>query len=157
MQERLLAHRPNFAVVPREWQVREYITAIERACQQLQQGKVQELRGEIKAILKKTPPSKLNNTKEEHQALKQLKKDENRMVLTAVKGMSLVVLDKEDYIQKSEELLQQPNYKILASDPTTKHKIKLISLLKSIKADGGINDNLYNFLMLRYLIHGKLC
>ena len=62
----------------------------------------------------------------------------------ADKGVSLVVLDKEDYILKAEELLQQPNYKILATDPTTKHKNKLISLLKSIKAEGGINDNLYN-------------
>ena len=60
-----------------------------------------------------------------------------------LKRMSLVVLDKEDYIQKAEELLQQPNYKILTSDPTTKHKNKLIALLKSIKADGGMNDNLY--------------
>ena len=65
------------------------------------------------------------------------------MVLTADKGVSLVVLDKEDYIQKAEELLQLPKYKILTSDPTTKHKNKLISLLKSIKADGGMNDNLY--------------
>ena len=141
-QESLLAHGPNFAIVPRELTVLEYITSIESTCQQLQQGKAEELRGEIKAILKKTPPSKPNITKEEHQALKQLKKDKNRMVLTADKGVSLVVLDKEDYIQKSEELLQQPNYKILPSDPTTKHKNKLISLLKSIKAEGGINDKL---------------
>ena len=54
-----------------------------------------------------------------------------------------MVLDKEDYIPKSEELLQQPNYKILPLDPTTKHNNKLISLLKSIKAEGGINGNLY--------------
>ena len=58
------------------------------------------------------------------------------MVLTVDKGVSLVVLDKEDYIHKAEELLQQPNYKILTSDPTTKHKNKLIALLKSIKAEG---------------------
>ena len=144
VQERLLAYRPNIAIVPREPPVLEYITAIERTCSQLQQGKAEELRGEIKAIIKKTPPPKLDITKEEHQALRQLKKDENRMVLTADKGVSLAVLDKEDYIQKAEELLQQqPNYKILPSDPTTKHKNKLIALLKAIKTDGGINDSLY--------------
>ena len=142
-QERLLAHGSNFAIVLREPPVLEYITAIERTCSQLQQGKVEELRGKFKAILKKTPPSKPNITKEEHQALRQLKNDENRMVLTVDKGMSLAVLEKENYIHKAEELLQQPNYKILALDPTTNHKNKLISLLKSIKADGGINDNLY--------------
>ena len=45
----------------------------------------------------------------------------------------------KEYIQKSEELLQQPNYQ----DPTTKYKNKLISLLKSIKAEGGMDDNTY--------------
>ena len=129
--------------MPREPSVLEYITAIERTCSQLQQGKVEELRGEIKAILKKTSTSKSNITKEECQALRKLKKDENRMVLTADKGVSLVVLDKEDYIHKAEELLQQPNYKTLTSDPTTKHKNKLVALLKSIKAEGGMNDSLY--------------
>ena len=134
---------PNFAVVPREPPILEYITAIERTCAQLQQGKAEELRGEIKAILKKISTSKSNITKEEHQALRKLKKDENRMVLTADKGVSLVVLDKEDYIHKAEELLHQPNYKTLTSDPTTKHKNKLIALLKTIKAEGGMNDSLY--------------
>ena len=59
-EERLLAHRPNLAVVPRELPVLEYITTIERTCSQLQQGKTEELRGEIKAILKKTSTSKSN-------------------------------------------------------------------------------------------------
>ena len=101
-EERLLSQGPTFAVVPRELPVLEYITAIERTCAQLQQGKAEELRGEIKAILKKTSTSKSNITKEEHQALRKLKKDENRMVLTVDKGVSLVVLDKEDYIHKAE-------------------------------------------------------
>ena len=60
------------------------------------------------------------------------------MILTADKGVSLVVMDKEDYIEKSEELLSKTTYKILPSDPTTRHKNKLITLLKSIKAEGGI-------------------
>ena len=126
-------HGPNFAVVPREPPILEYITVIERTCIQLQQGKVEELRGEIKAILKKISTSRPNITKEEHLALSKLKKDEDRMVLTADKGVSLVVLVKKDYIHKAEQLLQQPNYKILTSDPTTKHKNKLIALLKTIK------------------------
>ena len=65
------------------------------------------------------------------------------MVLTADKGVSLVVLDKEEYIQKAQHLLHQSNYKSLTTDPTTRHKNKLITLLKTIKSQGGINDNLY--------------
>ena len=144
-EERLLAYGPNFAVVPRELPILEYITAIEKSCTQLQQGKVEELRGEIKAILKKisnSRPNKSNITKEEHQTIRKLKKDGNRMVLTVDK-VSLVVLDKEEYIQKAKQLLHQPNYRTLTTDPTTKHKNKLIALLKTIKTQGGMNDNLY--------------
>ena len=54
-----------------------------------------------------------------------------------------MVLDSEDYTAKSEELLHQPNYKILKADPTNKYKNKLIGLLKTIKAEGGIDDNIY--------------
>ena len=64
------------------------------------------------------------------------------MIPTADRGVCLVVMDKEDYIEKSEELLLKPTYKILPSDPTTKHN-KLITLLKSIKAEGGIKENTY--------------
>ena len=145
-EERLLAHGPNFSVVPKELPILEYITAIEKSCSQLQQGKAEELRGEIKSILKKisnSRPYKSNITKEEQQAIRKLKKDENRMVLTADKGVSLVVVDKEDYIKKAEHLLQQSNYKKINSDPTNKHKNKLIGLLKTIKTQGGMNDNLY--------------
>ena len=106
------------------------------------QGKAEELREEIKSLLKKTHNIKPNIPKEEYQALKQMKKDNTRMVLIVDKGMSMVV-DREEYIQKSEELLHQPNYKILQSDPTNKYKNKLISLLKSIKAEGGMDENTY--------------
>ena len=59
-----------------------------------------------------------------------MKRDNNRMVLTADKGVCLVVMDKEDYIEKSEELLSKSTYKILPSDPTTRYKNKLIALLE---------------------------
>ena len=65
------------------------------------------------------------------------------MVLTADKGVSMVVMDREDYKKKSEELLSQSTYRVLPSDPPTKQKNKLIALLKTIKAEGGISDNIY--------------
>ena len=142
-QEQVLAHGPNFAIVPKVPPVLEYKVAIKKACQQLKQGEVEELTGEIKSIIKKISPPTPNISKEEHQAIQQLKKDNTRMILTADKGVCMVVMDKDDYIEKSEELLLKPTYKILSSDPTTKHKKKLIALLKSIKAEGGIKENTY--------------
>ena len=65
------------------------------------------------------------------------------MVLTVDKGVSMVVMDREDYNTKSEELLQTSTYQMLSTDPTNRHKNKLISLLKSIKAEGGISEKTY--------------
>ena len=65
------------------------------------------------------------------------------MILTADKGVSLVVMNKEDYTRKAEDLLNQQRYKSIPSDPTTRYKNKLISLLKTIKAEGGINEAVY--------------
>ena len=141
-----MAHGPNFVLVPKDLPTCKYIVATENACQHLMQGKAEEFRGEIKQLLKKKHNIKPNIPKEEYQALKQMKKDNTRMVLTADKGVSMVVVDREEYIQKSEELLHQPNYKILQADPTNKYKNKLISLLKSIKAEGGIDENTYKSL-----------
>ena len=54
-----------------------------------------------------------------------------------------MVMDKEEYIRKAEELLRQPTYKPIPTDPTNKYKNKLISLLKTIKTDGGMNEVIY--------------
>ena len=142
-QEHLLAHGPNFVLVPKDPPTCKYIAATEKACQHLMQGKAEELRGEIKSLLKKNHDTKPNILKEECQALKQVKNDNTRMVLTADMGVSMVVVEREEYIYKSEELLHQPNYKILQSDPTNKYINKLISLLKSIKPEGGMDENTY--------------
>ena len=99
------------------------------------------VKGEIKQLLMKKHTIKPNIHKEEYQVLKQQKKDNTRMVLTADKGVSMVVMDWEENIQKSEELLNQPSYKILQAVPTTKYKNKLISLLRSIKSEGGIDES----------------
>ena len=147
-QEKVLAHGPNFAIATKDPPVSEYISQIERICQQLGKGKAEELRGEIKQILKKTQLPKPNITKEEAKAIKELRRDKERVILMADKGVSMVVLDKEDYIKKSEELLHQSTYKQLPSDPTTKHKNRLISILKSIKAEGGIDNTTYKRLYI---------
>ena len=55
----------------------------------------------------------------------------------------MVVIDRDDYNRKAEELLHQPAYKPIPNDPTNKYKNKLISLLKSIKTEGGIGEFTY--------------
>ena len=101
------------------------------------------IKREVKANLKKMQPPKYNLTKEEHRALKELKKDKTRMILTADKGLSIVVLDKEEYIKKADKLLSQSSYKNISTDTTTRYKNKLITLLKKIKTEGGMDNVTY--------------
>ena len=140
---KLLSHGPNYVVVPKSPAIIEYIAAIEKACTALQQGKVEELRGEVKANIKKMQPPKYNLTKEEHKALEEFKKDKTRMILTTDKGVSIVVLDKEEYTRKADELLSQSSYKNIPTDQTNKYKNKLITLLKTIKTEGGMDEATY--------------
>ena len=142
-QEKILSRGPNFMIVPKSPPVGEYIASIENACLQLRQGEAEDLRGEIKTILKKIQPPKSNITREERRALEELRKDKSKIILTADNGVSLVVMDKEEYIRKAQALLDQPEYKSIPADPTTRYKNKLISILKSIKAEGGINEATY--------------
>ena len=144
-QERLLAHGPKFVITPKETPVTEYIAATEQACTKIDQGKQDEFRVEVKRLLLQDQNNKrqANMSKEELKALKELKIDNNRLILTADKGVALVVIDKQEYIKKAEDLLQESSYKKITDDPTAKLKNKLISILKKIKADGGLKDDLY--------------
>ena len=144
-QERLLAHGPKFIITSRETPMKEYIAATEQACTKIDQGKQDEFRVEVKRLLLQDQNNKrqANVSKEELKALKELKLDNNRLILTADKGVALVVIDKQEYVKKAEDLLWESSYKKIAEDPTAKQKNKLISILKKIKANGGLKDELY--------------
>ena len=59
------------------------------------------------------------------------------MILTVDKGVSMVVMDRYNYNQKAEALLQESAYRPIPNDPTNKYKTKLIALLKFIKTEVG--------------------
>ena len=41
-EEKLLAHGPNFAIVPKNPPIVQYVAAIEQACSKLEEGKAEE-------------------------------------------------------------------------------------------------------------------
>ena len=56
----------------------------------------------------------------------------------------MVIMDKEDYTNEAQALLQDINtYKVLKKDLTSYLKNKLITLLKDIKQTGGLSTNKY--------------
>ena len=142
-QEKLLAHGPNYAIVPREPPIAQYVAAIEKACNKLEEGKAEEFRVQVKSAIQKLKPPRSNLTRGERRAITELKKDKSRMVLTADKGVALVVLNTEDYLKKAQDLLNQNTYRALTSDPTMRLKNKMINLLKTIKTKGRLSEDLY--------------
>ena len=97
----------------------------------------EELRPKTSRVLKYSSSAKPNISKEKLKALKEFRCDESLVILTADKGVAMVVLNKQDYLNKAQNLLEQSNtYRTLSTDNTKKQKIKLINLLKVIKAQG---------------------
>ena len=145
-QERLLARGPKFSIKPRQPPVSEYVVTVEQASSRLEKGETDEIRVEVKKASKRaqcTPRPSSNISRKEYQALRELKEDKSRVILTADKGASLVIMDRTEYNKKTEELLNTGTYKKIPQDPTKKKKNKLISILKNIKAAGGLNEETY--------------
>ena len=65
-------------------------------------------------------------------------------ILTANKGVAMVLLDRQDYIDKAHQLLSDLNtYRPINKDPTNKHKNKQEQTLSNIKTQGGLIDHKY--------------
>ena len=98
--------------------------AVEQACSRLSQGEADEIRVEVKKVLKNTqctPGLPSNITRKEYKALKELKEDKSRIILTADKGVALVIIDKVEYNKKAEDLLNTKTYKkFLKTQPTNR-------------------------------------
>ena len=118
----MLVKGPNFVITPRHPPNLEYITAIQSVCTKFGQQEAEELRANINRVLRSSHPLKPNLNKAEAQPLRELKKDMDRLVLTADKGVAMVIMDRQDYISKSNKLLSQPAYRAIPKDPTNKKK-----------------------------------
>ena len=55
----------------------------------------------------------------------------------------MVIMDRQDYINKANHLLNQSTYKSIAKDPTNSIKNKLINILKRVKYQTGLDSNTY--------------
>ena len=119
----------------------KYIIVVEQVCQRLE-PRIAELGAKISD--KHSCTAKPNINREEIKAFKELRKDKFHIILTVDKEVAMVVLYKQDYIQKAENLLQKQEIdRTLPADPTKKQKNKLINLSDSIKVERGIENSTY--------------
>ena len=130
-QRSVIAKGPNFVVSSRHPPNLEYITAIESACTKLSQQDAEELRADINQVLRSSHPQP-NLTKAQSIVLRELKRDRDCIVLTADKGVAMEIMDRQDYINTVNYLLNQNTYRAISQDPTNTIKNKLISILKRV-------------------------
>ena len=55
----------------------------------------------------------------------------------------MVIMDRQDYINKANKLLNQSTYRSISMDPTNTIKNKLISILKRVKNQTGLDSLTY--------------
>ena len=55
----------------------------------------------------------------------------------------MVIMDRQDYINKANQLLNQNTYRSIAKDPTNSIKDKLINILKRVKNQTGLESSTY--------------
>ena len=142
----LLKKGANYAITPTKLPIDDYIVATEQAARNLHRGEAAAMRAEIVEILQEEEKKKIpsNLTAEERRAIKELKENEEIIIVPADKGRCLVVMDKSEYSQKMrEKLADQTTYKPLKEDPTKEIQEKLTKQLQKMKDDGEIDQKTY--------------
>ena len=139
-EERVLSLGLNFAVAPKRIPYQDIIVATESTARQLDSEKAKTLRMEVSTALHKARPPASNVDKGMLRALKNLRKDEDIVILPADKGNATVVMDKVEYVKKMDLMLRDGAYKTLPRDPTSKVEAKIVKTLKQLEARGYISD-----------------
>ena len=78
--------------------------------------------------------------------MKELQSDASIVILPADKGRSTVILNREDYLEKCMDHINNGPYQLLKKDPTTKIKTKALKQLKVLKDNEFIDNKLYYYL-----------
>ena len=144
-EKSLLWKGPKFAVTPVTNPIKEYIFTTTVAA--LQAGELNgvdcsSLYHDVSRILNTftNKPVHTNIAKSEHLALENLRKDKDCIIVTADKGVALVVMDKTEYITKCEALLQDNSvYQHLTKDSSP----ILVKILQDYKNNNFISGTEY--------------
>ena len=106
-----------------------------------------ELRTSTNRLLKKDHPHRSNITLQESRAVKGLERDSSRVIFMVDKGVAMVIMDRQDYVNKAHDLLMdQHTYKPISKDCSSKLKNQLIHVLRDCKTQEQTNDVAYESL-----------
>ena len=142
----LLAKGLNFSITSKTLANKDIIATIEDAVKDLEKEEADTIRAKVSLTLLNSKPPKDNLSKDERKALKELQSDTSIVILPADKGRSTVILNREDYLEKCMDHINNGPYQLLKKDPTTKIKAKTLKQLKVLKDSEFIVNKLYYYL-----------
>ena len=93
---------------------------------------------------------KSNFTKEEREALKNIQRDSTRSYRIQDKGSRFVILDNDDYIEKTDYQLRRSSFSELNDDLSNDFEINVIMWIEKWKRNGVLNDSWSRFIKPSY-------
>ncbi|XP_071794470.1 uncharacterized protein [Asterias amurensis] len=136
----------NFATTPNKIPVEEFIQAVEPSIRKLDKQKADVIRIQIHEVLKHSKPPKSNLSKREFQAINDLRRDPSIHILKADKGNATVVMDRTEYDQIVQSILDTDTYVRLKKNPIPLVERKLAAKLLSLNRSTAISTPLYRHL-----------
>ena len=136
-QNNVLEKGLAFTPTPSKAPTLDLIVAVESGARQLglQSDAASSLRAAAAKVLSKpkTPPA--NITRDERQAIKDLKNDSSISIHPADKGRATVIMDKDDYMEKMERhVSDNTTYGPLPADPTKQYRDTIMATLLPMKS-----------------------
>ncbi|CAF4440278.1 unnamed protein product, partial [Rotaria sp. Silwood2] len=121
IQNRVLSKGLKFVMMPKSIDFVETITNTEKSMSTAPLIIKQAAISEVSTFMQKWKKRKQDNmTKDERQALRDLKNMDNIIIVPADKGGKTVIMNRNDYINKIEEKLDDSKTFEKVRDPTTK-------------------------------------
>ena len=142
----LLAKGLNFSITSKTLPNKDIIATVEDAVKDLEKEEADTMRAKECLTLQNSKPPKDNLSKDERKALRELQSDTSIVILPADKGRSTVILNREDYLEKCMDHINNGSYQLPEIDPTTKIETKTLKQLKVLKDNEFIDNKLYYYL-----------
>ncbi|XP_073231504.1 uncharacterized protein [Porites lutea] len=143
----VLSYGLKHSVTPKRIPTESIVSSIEAVLSRqrdISESAKDNIRSRIASTVQSASIPDNNLTKDEQQALKRPKNDNNIVILPADKGRVTVVMDKTDYFDKMDALVNdKQTYEELKRDPTPALQRKLNSKILTLKKTDAIDTQRY--------------
>ena len=123
-EKNVLALGMSFAIAPKQIPYQDIITATESLTHRIDERTAHALKLGVSSALRDARPPRPNLSFRQRQVICNLKKDTSIVILPADKGRVTVVMNKEDYVSKRQQVVRDEKYTALHRDPTVRTERK---------------------------------